>query len=498
MYGTPCRLQYGRIINVSSAAGIYGNFGQSNYSAAKLGLYGFSRTLAIEGAKYNILVNTIAPIAASQMTATVFPPDLLAKLQPEYVAPVVAYLVSAANHDVTGQLIETGAGFNAALRRQRTAGVVFRADETFTPAAVGARIDEIQDFDGADLTYPTALTDANHVALLERAKTAPANEQGSTGMVRFDGKTVLVTGAGAGLGRAYALLFGQAGANVMVNDFVAERAAAVVEAIQAAGGKAAPAVGSVVQDAQEIVDAALQAFGGLHAVVNNAGILRDRSFAAMTDDEWGAVMAVHLRGTYAVCKAAWPIFQQQKYGRIVNTSSVVGLHGNFGQANYSTAKSAVLGLTQTLAIEGAKYNILANTVVPNAGTALTATVWPQEMVDAFKPAYIAPVVVYLASEDNADVTKGLFEASGGWIAALRWERSGGVAFSLSPSRHASRDAAGSAGAPPPTLTPEVVATRIQHIFDYDPQRATWPASAPDALGDIIANLDEPDDEEDIH
>lgn len=466
-------LQYGRIINISSAAGIYGNFGQANYSAAKLGLYGFSRTLSIEGAKYNILVNTIAPIAASQMTATVMPPEILDKLQPEYVAPLVAYLVSASNSEVTGQLIESGAGFNAGLRRQRTKGHVFRADETFTPAAVKAKIDDILDFDG-DVEYPTTITDANHLELLERAKKAPANEQG--GEVRFDGKTVLITGAGAGLGKAYALLFGKAGANVVVNDFSEKNATEVVDAIKKAGGKAAAAIGSV-EDGQKIVDTAVKAFGGLHVVINNAGILRDKSFASMTDDEWKAVVAVHLRGTYSICKAAWPIFLQQKYGRIVNTTSAVGLYGNFGQANYSTAKAAILGLTQTLSIEGAKYNILANTIAPNAGTAMTATIWPQEMVDAFKPDFVAPLVAYLASADNEEVTKGLFEVSGGWVGAVRWERAGGVAFS-----HAS------------PLTPEKVAARITRIFDFDPERASWPADTQEALGDIMANLDGEGDE----
>lgn len=220
----------------------------------------------------------------------------------------------------------------AALRRERSHGVVFRADETFTPSAVRHRIDEILDFD-TNPEYPEKITDANHMEFLERAKEAKPNEQGDQ-EVRFDGKTVLVTGAGAGLGKAYALMFAKLGGNVVVNDFSEKVANAVVEEIKKAGGKAAPAVGSV-EDGAKIVKAAVDAFGGLHVIINNAGILRDKSFASMTDDEWHQVINVHLRGTYSVCKAAWPIFLEQKYGRIVNTTSAVGIYGNFGQANVS-------------------------------------------------------------------------------------------------------------------------------------------------------------------
>lgn len=152
-------------------------------------------------------------------------------------------------------------------------------------------------------------------------------------------------------------------------------------------------------------------------------------------------------GTYRCAKAAWPIFQKQKFGRVVTTCSQVGicaylpyyfsviarnLHrfsdGNFGQANYSTAKAGIIGLTKSLAIEGKKYNILANVIAPNAGTAMTSTIWPQEMVDAFKPDFIAPVVGYLSSKENASTTGSIFEISGGWAAQTRWQRSGGHGF----------------------------------------------------------------------
>lgn len=195
-----------------------------------------------------------------------------------------------------------------------------------------------------------------------------------------------------------------------------------------AGGKAVAAVSSA-EDGEGIVKTALDAFGAVHALVANAGILRDKSFTAMTEAEWDAVIAVHLKGTYKCIKACWPVFQKQKYGRIMTTSSGVGIYGNFGQANYSTAKGAIIGLTKTAAIEGAKYNIKANVLAPSAGTAMTQTIWPQEMIDSFKPDYVAPVVGYLVSQANESTTGSLFEVSGGWAAQTRWQRSFGHAFS---------------------------------------------------------------------
>jgi multifunctional beta-oxidation protein len=193
------------------------------------------------------------------------------------------------------------------------------------------------------------------------------------------------------------------------------------------GGKAVAAITSA-EDGDAIVNTALQTFGGVHILIANAGILRDKSFTAMTEAEWDAVIAVHLKGTYKCIKAVWPIFQKQRYGRILTTSSGVGIYGNFGQANYSAAKGAIIGLTRTVAIEGAKYNIFANALAPSAGTAMTQTIWPAQMVEMFKPDYVAPVVGYLVSEANKETTGKLFEVSGGCAAQTRWQRSFGVAF----------------------------------------------------------------------
>ncbi|KAK4055386.1 hypothetical protein OIO90_003224 [Microbotryomycetes sp. JL221] len=455
--------KYGRIIMTASAAGIYGNFGQANYSAAKLGVVAFAKTLAREGAKYGIHANAIAPVAASQMTKTVMPPEMLEKLSPEMIVPLVAYLCHEQTED-NGLLFEGGAGWYGQVRWEKSKGVVFKTDDSFTPAAVKARWDEVNDFSNPE--YPANITDTDYMSLLEEAKKAKANEQPEP--VRFDGKTVVVTGAGAGLGRAYTLMYAKLGANIVVNDFSQEGADKVVEEAKKLGGKAVAAVCSA-EEGEKIIKVALDAFGAVHAVVCNAGILRDKSFASMTDKEWEDCYRIHTRGTYAVCKAAWPVFRKQKYGRIVNTASSVGLHGNFGQANYSTAKSAIIGLTKTLAIEGQKYGILANTLVPSAGTNMTRTIWPEEMVKAFSPDFVAPIVGYLTSEAN-ETTKGIYEVTAGGCAAYRWQRSYGYAFPI--DKH---------------VTPEDVKAKWGVITKFD-DNATNPDSTQESLQSIVENF----------
>ncbi|KAJ3487160.1 hypothetical protein NLI96_g3745 [Meripilus lineatus] len=462
--------KFGRIINTSSAAGLYGNFGQANYSAAKLGLVAFTKTLAKEGAKYNIKATAIAPIAASAMTETVMPPEMLANVKPEFVAPFVAAITHPDGPDASGKIFEVGGGFAAEIRWERSKGAFFKPDATFTPSAVQEGWDTITDFTDAD--HPLGLEDFDRRSvsvmkfdkgltcflqeILAKSTKAGPNPQSSP-EVRFDGKTVIITGAGQGLGRIYALMFARLGANVVVNDVT--------------GGKAAAAV-TTAEDGEGIVKVALEKFGGVHILIANAGILRDKSFTAMTEQEWDAVLAVHLRGTFKCAKAVWPIFHKQKYGRIVTTASQVGIYGNFGQANYSTAKAAILGFTRAISYEGRKYNILANTIAPSAGTAMTMTIWPQEMVDAFKPDYIAPVVGYLASEANQDVTGSLFEIMGGWAAQTRWQRAGGHGFPVNK-----------------VLTPEAVISKWDIITDFDNGRASNPSTTQDAFVDMASNFE---------
>ncbi|KAF9886520.1 hypothetical protein FE257_011427 [Aspergillus nanangensis] len=418
--------RYGRIIQTSSGAGLFGNFGQTNYAAAKMGLIGLMETLAFEGAKYNILSNAIVPTAGSRLTATVMTPEMMQGLSPHLVAPIVTYLVHSSNLNETGGIFEAGAGHFSKIRWERAAGAIFRPDDSFTPSAVLQKWDQIHDFaQGAE--HPTAV--ANSMAHLRHAMTLPPNMQGKE-EIEFKGRVVLVTGAGNGLGRAYSRLFARLGAKVAVNDV--EDPEGLVKEIRATGGDAV-GIKCSVEEGDKIVQAVVQAFGRIDIIVNNAGILRDKAFVNMTDDQWDSIQRVHLRGTYKVTKAAWPYMVKARYGRIVNVTSTSGIYGNFGQANYAAAKCAVIGFTYSLAREGAKYNILVNAVAPSAGTRMTLTVRPEEEVLLMKPDYVAPLVAALCS-DKAPTSPGkLYEAGCGWIANTRWQRTRGCDFADAPS-----------------------------------------------------------------
>jgi len=255
--------------------------------------------------------------------------------------------------------------------------------------------------------------------------------------VRFDGRVVIVTGAGNGLGRSYALAMGARGASVVVNDLGgsvfgdgADKAAAdvVVDQIKAAGGAAVANYDSVT-DGDKIVQTAMDNFGKIDVVINNAGILRDKTFHKMTDQDWDLIYDVHVKGAYQVCHTAWPYMRDQNYGRIIFTASAAGIYGNFGQTNYSMAKLGLHGMSQTLALEGRSKNILVNTIAPIAGSRLTETVMPKEMVDALRPEFVMPLVLKLCDENSRE-TGGLYEVGAGFIAKLRWERSKGKSFSV--------------------------------------------------------------------
>ena len=256
--------------------------------------------------------------------------------------------------------------------------------------------------------------------------------------IRFDDRTVIITGAGNGLGKTYALEFGRRGANVVVNDLGgsafgdgSDKAAAdvVVDEIKAVGGSAVANYDSVT-DGDQIVATALDTFGKVDVVINNAGILRDKTFHKMEESDWNLIYEVHVLGAFKVTHAAWPHMRDQNYGRIVFTTSAAGIYGNFGQTNYSMAKLGQLGMSQTLALEGISKNILVNTIAPIAGSRLTETVMPQDLVDALQPEYVMPLVIKLCDEESKE-TGGLFEVGAGWIGKLRWERSKGHGFNLS-------------------------------------------------------------------
>ena len=243
--------------------------------------------------------------------------------------------------------------------------------------------------------------------------------------IRFDKRVAIVTGAGAGLGRTYALELARRGAKVVVNDFGGTRDGAgagsaspadkVVEEIVALGGEAVANYDNVATAAggEGIVKTALKAFGGVDILINNAGILRDKSFLKMEPENWEAVLAVHLNGAYNVTRPAFAAMREKGYGRIVMTTSAAGLFGNFGQTNYSSAKMGLVGFMNTLKIEGAKYNIKVNTIAPLAASRLTEDIMPPEMFARMKPEFVTGIVLYLCSE-ACEATGEIVNAAAGF------------------------------------------------------------------------------------
>lgn len=240
--------------------------------------------------------------------------------------------------------------------------------------------------------------------------------------ISYDGRVVIVTGAGGGLGREYALELARRGARVVVNDLggavdgtgrSSSAADAVVAEIRDAGGEAVASYDSVADpdSGRAIVEVALDSFGTVDALISNAGILRDRSFANLTGAELEAVLDVHLRGAFHVAQPAFRVMKEKGYGRFVFTSSNAGLLGNFGQANYGAAKMGLVGLSNVLAIEGAKYGIRSNVIAPVARTRMTEDLLGP-FVELVDPALVVPMVVYLASE-ACEVTHEMFSAGAG-------------------------------------------------------------------------------------
>ena len=255
-----------------------------------------------------------------------------------------------------------------------------------------------------------------------------------------DQRTVLITGAGGGLGRAYALAFAAEGASVVVNDVRGEAAQAVADEITAAGGRALANAGDIttVAGAQAIVDAAVAAFGEVHVLVNNAGVLRDRMFLSLSEDDWDTVMRVHLRGHFCLASVLGRRWRDQKKAgqpvdaRIINTSSGAGLQGSIGQSNYVAAKAGIAGLTLVQAAELARYGITVNCLAPAARTSMTEGAMPdlvkkpESGFDAWDPLNVASIVVWLGSAQSAHVTGRCFEAKGGELSVADGWHTGAI------------------------------------------------------------------------
>ena len=251
----------------------------------------------------------------------------------------------------------------------------------------------------------------------------------------FTDKVVIVTGAGGGLGKSHALEFARRGAKVVVNDLggamdgsggSSDAAEAVVAEIKAAGGEAIANGSSVTDDTgvDNMIKQTMDAYGRIDVLVNNAGVLRDKSFAKMEMSDWDKVVAVHLTGSAICTRAVWPVMREQKYGRVIMTTSTSGLYGNFGQANYGAAKMGVAGLMNTLCLEGEKYDIKVNCVAPTAATRMTEDLMPKEVLALLEPEAITPAVLFLASDQAPN--QRIVLAGAGCYAMVRLMESDGI------------------------------------------------------------------------
>ncbi len=279
-------------------------------------------------------------------------------------------------------------------------------------------------------------------------------------MIRFDGRTAIITGAGNGLGRSHALLLAERGANVVVNDLGGavdgsgaslSAAESVVKDITNRGGKAIAHGANVTRpdEVADMVDTAINTFGAVDILVNNAGILRDKSFAKMELDDFRLVVDVHLMGSVTCTKAVWDHMKERNYGRIVMTSSSSGIYGNFGQANYGAAKMGLVGLMNVLSLEGKKNNIRVNTLSPTAATRMTEGLLPQAALDLMSVESVSAGLAVLVAEDSPERT--ILCAGAGGYAATRIYETPGIYL------------------PPDEQTPEGVAANFDRILDPDGQ-----------------------------
>jgi multifunctional beta-oxidation protein len=421
----------GRVITFTSESGLVGFPGQANYGAAKSGIHGFTKVVAKDLGKYGVTANSIAPRAETRMVESIpheireklaanglFPGKNEASWEPEDVAPFVAFLASDYSAPVNGQTFLVYGGNVVHMTLPRRVKTIYNSapPATWEPdqldAQVGPRL----------LGHPSV--------------------EGPVASKRLEGKVAVVTGAGRGIGRGVAKLLASQGASVVVADVGASLdgdgedttpAAKVVEEISELGGRAVASYHSVatMEGGANIVKTAMEQFGRLDIVVTAAGILRDRMLFNMSEQEWDDVMGVHLKGTFSVVQPASKIFKEQGSGRIVTFSSVSGLYGYGGQANYGAAKDAIAGFTRVVAKDLERHGVTANAISPGAQTRMTDSI-PDSTKDMRKgeflpapegtlttePEQVAPMIVWLASDQAADVTGRIFHTVGNRVSLM--------------------------------------------------------------------------------
>ena len=297
--------------------------------------------------------------------------------------------------------------------------------------------------------------------------------------IKFDNKVVIVTGAGGGLGKSHALEFARRGAKVVVNDLggsvdgsggASDAANAVVEEIKAEGGEAIANGASVADQSgvQNMIDEVMSKWGRIDVLVNNAGILRDKSFHKISLEEFNAVMDVHFQGSVYTSHAVYPIMREQNFGRIIFTTSSGGLSGNFGQANYGAAKMAMIGLMNCLKIEGQKYNVHSSAVAPVALSRMTENLFPEGIGERFLPEYVTPAVIYLASDDAPN--GAIIGAGAGVFTQFRIFETMGLALGTGDN-----------------MTPENIAAGWSSVADMDDARELF--SGPEQTIKILEQAD---------
>ena len=297
--------------------------------------------------------------------------------------------------------------------------------------------------------------------------------------IKFDDKVVIVTGAGGGLGKSHALEFARRGAKVVVNDLggsvdgsggASDAANAVVEEIKAEGGEAIANGASVADQSgvQNMIDEVISKWGRIDVLVNNAGILRDKSFHKISLEEFNAVMDVHFQGSVYTSHAVYPIMREQNFGRIIFTTSSGGLSGNFGQANYGAAKMAMIGLMNCLKIEGQKYNVHSSAVAPVALSRMTENLFPEGIGERFLPEYVTPAVIYLASDDAPN--GAIIGAGAGVFTQFRIFETMGLALGTGDD-----------------MTPENIAAGWSSVADMDDARELF--SGPEQTIKILEQAD---------